>query len=488
MKENKTHTAESAWEKCLEIFKDVLEIQHFKAWFEPIQAVQLKDAVLTIKVPSQFFYEYLEENYLDLIAKTLKKIIGKQASLEYEITISQGSEQHSASSINLPGKNYDYKLYNNRNEANAPLVINSQIKNPFVIPGIRKVQIDPQLNPTYTFDNYIEGESNRVAKMAGIEVAQKLHKTSFNPLCIYGNVGLGKTHLANAIGNECKKLHPEKIVLYVSTEKFVTQFQHHARTGMINDFINFYQLIDVLILDDIQNFAKAEKTQEVLFTIFNHLHQSHKQIILTSDCFSKNIEGVQERLLDRFSWGLNIQLTQPTEEMRVEILQSKCKAEGCVIAESLLRFIAQHIVSNVRDLESVLLSILAESSFNKKEIDINLVKQCLQTFIKAPKKEVSIDNIQKIVCDYFNVPVKQLLEKTRKSEIVHARQITMYFSKKLTQNTLKVIGEYFGGKDHTTVMHSCKTVENQIEVDTEFKKVVLDLQNKIQITAGTSIA
>ncbi|MEY5033822.1 MAG: hypothetical protein RL447_200, partial [Bacteroidota bacterium] len=316
---------EKVWSNCLKIIKDIVEWQHFKTWFEPIQPVSLKGNVLVIQVPSQFFYEYLEEHYVNLMSKSLKRELGKEARLEYRIMVDSGNSRNKPVTMDVAGQGF--KAYGN-NEMDFPLVINTPVRNPFVIPGLKKVQIDPQLNPSYTFDTYVEGDCNRVARRAGKTVAEKPGANSFNPLVIYGGVGLGKTHLAQAIGNEVKRLHPNKVVLYVSAEKFIQQFMDHSRNNAINDFIHFYQLIDVLIVDDVHFFAKAEKTQDAFFAIFNHLHQSQKQLVLTSDKSPKDLEGLNERLLSRFRWGLSADLQVPEYETRVEILELKMKKNG----------------------------------------------------------------------------------------------------------------------------------------------------------------
>lgn len=364
-----------------------------------------------------------------------------------------------------------------------PLVVNNAVKNPFVIPGIKKMQIDPQLNPNYTFDAYIEGDCNRVARRAGKTVADKPGANSFNPLVVYGGVGLGKTHLVQAIGNDVKRLHPNRIVLYVSSEKFINQFMDHSRNGAINDFIHFYQLIDVLIVDDVQFFGKADKSQDAFFAIFNHLHQSGKQLILTSDKSPKDLDGVQERLLSRFRWGLSADLQIPDYETRIEILERKMKADGLEMPHEVVKYIAYNINSNVRELEGALISLLAQSSLNRREIDLDLAKKVLRNFIKSSSKEITIDTIQKMVCDFFNVPYDKLLQKTRKREIVQARQITMYLAKSFTKNSLKTIGEHFGGRDHTTVIHSCQTVKDLMDTDSLFKENVLELHQKVQLAA-----
>jgi chromosomal replication initiator protein len=473
-------TADQVWNNCLAIIKDIVEWQPYKTWFEPIKPVSLKDKILTIQVPSQFFYEYLEEHYVTLLAKTLKRELGKDANLEYRIMVDSGAKGADPITMDVPGKGY--KTYTH-NEMDFPLVISNPVKNPFVIPGLKKVQIDPQLIPKYNFESFVEGDCNRVARRAGKTVAEKPGATSFNPLVIYGASGLGKTHLVQAIGNEVKRLHPNKVVLYVSSEKFINQFIDHSRNNAINDFIHFYQLIDVLILDDVHNFSKAEKTQDAFFAIFNHLHQSGKQLILTSDKPPKDLEGVQERLLSRFRWGLSADLQIPDYETRIEILEWKMKADGLELPNDVVKYIAYNINANMRELEGALISLLAQSSLNKKEIDLDLAKRVLKNFVKTSSKEITIDAIQKMVCDYFDVSYDKLLQKTRKREIVQARQITMYLAKTFTKNSLKTIGEHFGGRDHTTVIHSCQTVKDLMDTDSLFKESVLELQQKVQLAS-----
>ena len=477
---DKTH--DKVWLSCLGIIKDIVEWQHFKTWFEPIKPVGLKDKILTIQVPSQFFYEYLEEHYVNLLAKTLKRELGKEARLEYRIMVDSGNDKNKPLTMDVPG--HGFKTYSN-NEMDFPLVINNPVKNPFVIPGLKKMQIDSQLNPIYTFESFIEGDCNRVARRAGKTVAEKPGSTSFNPLVVYGGVGLGKTHLAQAIGNDVKRLHAHKVVLYVSSEKFINQFQDHGRNNAINDFIHFYQMIDVLIVDDVQFFSRAEKSQDALFAIFNHLHQNskHHNLILTSDKSPKDLEGVQERLLSRFRWGLSADMQLPDYETRMDILEKKMKNDGLEMPKEVVKYIAYNIQSNVRELEGALISLLAQSSLNKREIDLELAKKVLRNFVKTSSKEITIETIQKMVCDYFNLPYERLLQKTRKREIVQARQITMYLAKQFTKNSLKTIGEHFGGRDHTTVIHSCQTVKDLMDTDGLFRESVVELQQKVQLAA-----
>lgn len=379
-----------------------------------------------------------------------------------------------------PGQGFKY--YTN-NEVDFPLVINNQVKNPFVIPGLKKMQIDPQLNPTYTFDSYVEGDCNRVARRAGKTVAEKPGGTAFNPLVVFGGTGLGKTHLVQAIGNEVKRHHPNKVVLYVSSEKFINQFIDHGRNNAINDFINFYQHIEVLIIDDVQFFAKAEKSQDAFFSIFNHLHQTGKQLILTSDKSPKDLEGLNDRLLSRFRWGLSTDIQVPNYETKIEILEKKMKNDGFEMSNEVVKYIAYNINSSVRELEGALISLLAQSSLNKREIDLELTKKVLRNFVKNTSKETTIEMIQKIVCEHFGLSYDKLLSKTRKREIVQARQITMYLSKIFTKNSLKTIGEHFGGRDHTTVIHSCQTVKDLMDTDTFFKESVQELHQKVQLAS-----
>ncbi|GAA4319946.1 chromosomal replication initiator protein DnaA [Compostibacter hankyongensis] len=473
-------TCEQVWEKCLNIIRDIVEWQPYKTWFEPIKPVKLETNVLTIQVPSQFFYEYLEEHYIGLLGKTIKRELGKEARLEYRIVVENGNTTQRPVTVNMP---MHFSKPAPGNELDFPLVINTNPVNPFVIPGLKRVQIDPQLNPNYTFDSYIEGDCNRVARRAGKTVAEKPGSTSFNPLVIYGGVGLGKTHLGQAIGNAVKEQHPHKAVLYVSAEKFINQFIDSGKRSEINDFIHFYQLIDVLIIDDIQFFARAEKTQEAFFAIFNHLHQSGKQLVLTSDKPPKDLEGLQERLLSRFRWGLSADLQIPDFETRMEILDTKMKADGLEMPREVVKYVAYNIQSNIRELEGALISLLAQSSLNKKDIDLDLARKVLKSFVKTSSKEITISSIQKMVCDYFSVPYDKVLQKTRKREIVQARQITMFLAKQFTKNSLKTIGEHFGGRDHTTVIHSCQTVKDLMDTDNAFKESVSELQQKVQLAA-----
>jgi len=472
-------TCTSVWTNCLQIIKDNIPTQSFKTWFEPIIPLRLEDSILTIQVPSLFFYEWLEEHYVGLLRKTIKKQLGDTGRLEYNIVVEKSSSQ----------KPYTTNIPSSGNGAEGktqsipmPIALNKDIKNPFVIPGLKKLQVDPQLNPNYTFDNFIEGDCNRLARSAGYAVGAKPGGTSFNPLMIYGGVGLGKTHLAQAIGNEVKKTLPDKLVIYVSCEKFCQQFVDSLKNNTINDFVNFYQAMDIIIMDDVHNFAGKEKTQDIFFHIFNHLHQSGKQLILTSDKPPKDLAGLEERLLSRFKWGLSADLSVPDMETRMAILKKKMYQDGIELPNDVIEYVANNIDNNVRELEGAMVSLLAQSTLNKKEIDLALAKQMLKNFIKNTSKEISMEYIQKLVCEYFEVPVEMVKSKTRKREIVQARQISMYLAKSHTKTSLKSIGAFFGGRDHSTVIYACQTVEDLIDTDKKFKAYVHDIQKKLKMS------
>jgi chromosomal replication initiator protein len=467
------------WNNCLDIIKDNVSEQGFKTWFEPIKAVRLDKSVLTIQVPSQFFYEWLEEHYVSLLKRIIRKELGPEGSLEYSIIMENNQNDASPYTIKLPASNR--KAVKN-SMVSMPLdMAETPIKNPFIIPGLRKMQIDSNLNPNYSFDNFVEGDSNRLARSAGFAVANKPGGTAFNPLLIYGGVGLGKTHLAHAIGIEIKNRFEDKTVLYVSSEKFTHQFIDAVKNNSVNDFMHFYQMIDVLIIDDVHFFSGKEKTQDVFFHIFNHLHQTGKQIIITSDKAPVEIQGMEQRLLSRFKWGLSADLQIPSLESRIAILRKKMYADGIELPDEVVEYLGYSITTNIRELEGALISLIAQSSLNKKAITLDLAKQMIDKFVKNTAREVSIDYIQKVVCDYFDLPIELLKSKTRKREIVQARQIAMFFAKKMTKSSLANIGAHCGGKDHATVLHACRTVNNLQETDKHFRKYLEDLEKKLSI-------
>ena len=469
---------EKVWEKCLEIIKDNVNAQSFKTWFEPIKAIRLQTNVLTIQVPSQFFYEWLEEHYVALLKKVVRKELGTDGKLEYSIVMENiyGVKPYT---VRMPATN---KKEVKNSSVSMPLDMNNgSIRNPFIIPGLRRVTVESNLNPDYSFENFVEGDCNRLARSAGYAVSNKPGETSFNPLLIYGVTGLGKTHLAHAIGIEIKKRNSDKTVLYVPSERFINQFIDAIQNNNANDFVNFYQMIDVLIIDDVHFLSGKEKTQDVFFHVFNHLQQNKKQIVMTSDRAPVDLQGIEQRLLSRFKWGLAADLQPPDLETRIAILDKKAYADGIDLPREVIEYIAYSITSNVREIEGALISLLAQASLNKKTITLDLARQMIDKFVRNTAKEVSIDYIQKVVCDYFNMAIDTLKSKTRKREVVQARQIAMYFAKQLTKSSLATIGMHCGGKDHATVLHACRTVNNLMDTDKKFRHYVQELDKKINL-------
>ena len=467
---------ESVWKNCLEFIKDNIQDQAYKTWFEPIQPVKIEDNVLSIQVPSKFFYEWLEEHYVKLLKIALTKELGKDAKLVYVIKMENTFGSTKSFTEKIPSE-YKPKMQSQKIESSSAY-FKTELRNPFVIPGIKNLKIDSQLNPNYNFNNFLEGDSNRLARSAGYAVSNRPGGTSFNPLLIFGGVGLGKTHLANAIGVNIKQKFPDKTVLYISAEKFTQQYIESVKKNNRNDFIHFYQLIDVLIIDDVQFFSGKSGTQDVFFHIFNHLHQNGKQLVLTSDKAPVDMQEIEQRLLSRFKWGLSAELQTPDYETRVSIIKNKLNRDGVEMDDEIIFYVAKYIKTNVRELEGAIISLMAQSSFNRKNITIELAKIIVEKFVKNTKKEISIDHIQKVVSDYFQMDVSTLQSKTRKRHIVQARQLAMFFSKKFTKASLASIGTKIGHRDHATVLHACKTVDNLAFTDKQFRKYVEDLNKK----------
>jgi len=463
------------WSNCLMHIKEAIPGQSFKTWFAPIVPVRLENQVLTIQVPSQFFYEWLEENYVQVIKDAIKKELGEHGRLEYSVVIDNGNSQNKPTTVNFKGNTNTSSVGNGKVSS-----VFDQYKSPFALPDIQGEYKNSNLNIHNNFDTYIEGDCNRLARSAGFAVAQKPGVTSFNPLMIYGGVGLGKTHLVQAIGNEIK-LKFEKFVLYVASEKFTNQFIEALKNNSIQEFINFYLNVDVLIIDDVQFLRDKEKTQEIFFHIFNHLHQNGKQIVMTSDCAPRDLKGLQERLVSRFKWGLTADIQQPDFETRMAIIQKKIQADGINIPHQVVEYLAYSVDTNVRELEGVIISLIAHASLTKRDIDLELAKQILKNIIQDIETEVGIDYIQKTVSEYFKVDTDDMKAKTRKKEIVIARQVAMYFSKDYTNHSLKSIGYHFGGRDHSTVIHAVQAVNDMIDIDPKFRNSVDELRKKLRI-------
>ena len=469
----------SVWNNCLSFIEDNIQSQAYSTWFKPIVPVKITDNVLSIQVPSKFFYEWLEEHYIKILKLALTKELGKDARLVYVIKMENTFGNKMPYTEKIPSSNSS--SLKSQNVETPFISFTSELKNPFVIPGIRNLQIESQLNPNYTFENFLEGDSNRLARSAGLAVANKPGGTSFNPLLIYGGVGLGKTHLVHAIGVDIKKSYPDKTVLYISSEKFTQQYIDSVKKNSRNDFIHFYQVIDILIVDDVQFLSGKSGTQDVFFHIFNHLHQNGKQVILTSDKAPLDMQDIEQRLLSRFKWGLSAELQIPSFETRVSILKNKLFRDGVEIDDEITEYVAKNINSNVRELEGAIISLIAQSSFNKAEITLDLAKDVISKFVKNNRREVSIDYIQKVVSDYFQMDIETLQSKTRKRHIVQARQIAMYFAKKFTKASLASIGTQIGRRDHATVLHACKTVDNLSFTDKQFRKYVEDLHQRLTV-------
>lgn len=457
------------WNSFLGIIGDIIEPQKFETWFKPIVPVSLVNSTLTIQIPSDFFREYLEGTYLDIIKKTLVRVIGSDAKLVYQIRPVRHSDA------------MEFPASHGLAPVNPPTGINtyhaSENPSPFVFPGLQKVRINPRLNPVYCFGNLVQGDCNRMGVAAGESISMSPGKTPFNPLFLFGGPGLGKTHIAQAIGIDIKEKMPELVVLYVTGNEFKTQYMDAAGVrNKVTDFLAYYMKIDVLIVDDIQDLV-GQGTQAAFFSIFNYLHQNGKQLIFTSDRAPVDLQNFEERLLSRFKWGLSVELTKPDYATRLAMLRSRCFREGIDVPEKVLEFLATKIKSNFRELEGALISITAHATLAHQEVTIELVEKITGNIIVENQSEVTIDKVQDAVCDYFNLSREDLLAPSRKRQIVQARQIAMYLCRSLIGNcSLSTIGAEIGGKDHATVLYACNTVTDLMSTDRSFKQYVNDIE------------
>ena len=461
------------WNECLQMIRENVPPQAYSTWFEPIKPVDYRDGLLTIQVPSDFFYEYLESRFIKVIKATIRKVLGPEGKLEYSIMMD--TDENKPVVVRQPS-------VDRTNTTNPPKQIQinfdkseSSMLNPFVLPGIKKINIESNLNKSNCFENFVTGECNRVAYEAGVAIAKNPGKTSFNPMFIFSPTGMGKTHICQAIGLETKKYHPELTVLYVNAEQFLMQFQascrnNNSKNSSRDDFVHFYQMIDVLIIDDIQFLADKVKTQEAFFHIFNHLQQNDKQLILTCDKPPAELNGMEQRLISRFKWGLSAEMTVPDVVTRRDILKRK----------AVINFIAEHIKSNVREMEGFLVSLIAQSSLNRKAITIGLARQIAERFVNSSNREITINYIITSVCEEMGTSQEDFFKSTRKRNVVQARQLSMYFAKKYTKASLVVIGEKCGKKDHATVIHALKTIENLLETDKQFRAMTEKIEQKFQ--------
>jgi len=457
------------WNSCLNIIKDNVNESSFNTWFAPIVPVKFENKIFVLQVPSQFFVEYIEEKYIDLLRMSLTRVAGNGTKLEYRVLI----DKSSGTGTQIPSTA----------ETSKPVQTNYSSQQNTIISPYQRLQlpdIDPQLNPSYNFASLIEGRSNKLARTAGMSIANDPGKTIFNPLFMYGKSGVGKTHLANAIGVLTKQQFPGKRVLYVSANTFLIQYTDAVRNNTQNDFLNFYQTIDVLIMDDIQEFAGKTATQNTFFHIFNHLHQTGKQLVLTADRSPLEMAGLEQRLLTRFKWGLSAEIEKPDYELRKSILESKIYRDGLEIPENVVDYIAENVVDNVRDLEGVLISLLAHSTLTNMPIDIRLAEKIISRIVNITPKVTTIEQIREVVCDYFKLSVDAISTKSRKLEVVQARQIAMYLSKNMTKNSLSMIGNYIGQRDHATVLHACKKVVDMMDTDKHFRKSVEEIEERLK--------
>ena len=464
----------TVWNDCLEVIRENVGEENFNTWFKPIVPLRVDGDVLTIQVPSQFFYEWLEDNYVPVLKRAIHTVLGPTGRLEYSVVVDSGNQQTPPVSVNYPANG----TANRRSNVNG---FPADDYSPFSYKALNPQTVNSRLNGAYTFDNFVEGDCNRLARSAGVAVAKKPGVTSFNPLMLYGGVGVGKTHLVQAIGNEIKNNMPNKVVLYVDQSDFTNQFLNALQNHKLQEFQNFYQQVDLLILDDVQFLAGREKTQEMFFHIFNQLHQSGKQIIMTSDCPPRDMKGFQERLLSRFKWGLTADLQEPDFETKLAIINRKMLADGIKIPTEVSEYLAYSVDTNLRDMEGVLNSLIFHATLLKKEIDLELAKEVLKNIIKEIQSDVSVDFIQKTVADAFKVDLELMKGKVKKREIVIPRQVAMYFCKRYTQLTLALIGENFGGRDHSTVIHALESVEDMMKTDPNFKATVDELGKKLKM-------
>jgi chromosomal replication initiator protein len=456
------------WTNCLGIIKDNVSENAFHTWFQPIIPLKYDGKDFTIQVPSQFFYEYLEEKYADLIHASLARVIGEKTILNYKVIVDTTNNRDGHTT--LPSEHSATKTTVTQKNLN---------KAPGSIVGSANSEWNANLNSRHSFDNFFEGSSNKLARTVGLAVAENPGKT-FNPLFIHGGSGVGKTHLCHAIGSGILEKYPDKKVLYISSHLFQVQFTDATRNNTSNDFINFYQGVDVLIIDDIQEFAGKEKTQNTYFHIFNHLHLLGKQIILTSDKAPVELQGLEERLITRLKWGMTAELTKPDIELRKKILTNKIKHDGLNISDIIITFIAENVTDHVRDLEGIITSLVAYSLVYNRDVDIELAKRVISQTVKLEKKQITLEKIQNVVSDYFKIDLDTIHSKSRKREIVQARQVTMFLSKKYTDHSYSHIGNLVGKRDHATVLHACKTIQDSLDIDKSFRLQMKNIEDLLQ--------
>ena len=452
-------TLQQQWANCQTILADNLTSSAYQTWFAPIVPLQFADGVLTLQVKSSFVAEYIEENYIPLLSSAILRVFGQGTRLEYRVLIDAAS-----------GAGTMVPSMGAASPTPAP-VNNAQPQ---------RAAFDSQLNTFYTFDSFIGGEPNKLARTAGLAIAKQPGNTAFNPLFIYGGSGVGKTHLANAIGNQVTALNPQARVLYVSANTFKLQYQDATKTNRIPDFLNFYQSVDVLIVDDIQYFAGLKGTQDTFFHIFNYLQQSRKQLIFTCDRAPVELKDIEERLLTRFKYGLTAEITRPDYQLRRNILLSNMRRDGIALQENIVDFIAKNVRTSVRDLEGILASLLAYSTLTDKEIDLALAEKVVAHIVAIQPRTTTITDVLNVVSEHYNIPTKALVAQNRSRDISQARHIAVYLSKELTNCSLSEIGFRMGRRTHATILHSIALVKEQLEYDPVMRQHIAQLEANLQ--------
>lgn len=448
------------WQNCLSLVSEKLPSKDFKTWFGPLKLLGYEGNMLTVEVPTRFFFEYFDRSYAPFLLQAAQKVAGEDVKLRYHLS--------------------PQPIGNATNEAilktGAPNAKNTY--NPANTTG-QLPPLDPQLNPRYTFDNFVEGESNRLSRSVGLSIAENPGKNSFNPFFLYGPSGVGKTHLVNAIGVRIKEKQPQKRVLFVSAHVFRTQYTDSVIHNTQNDFINFYQTIDVLIIDDIQEITTA-KTQQVFFYIFNHLQQNNRQIIITCDRPPVSLEGMEERMLTRFKWGMTAEMEKPDTLLRRNILISKIRRDGLDLPADVVQYISQNVESSVREIEGIVNSIMAYSVVDNCDIDLKLTQRIVARAVNLEKKEISADDITQAVCQHYGIKQKEITSKSRKQAIAQARQIAMYLIQRYTGAAYAQIGRRFGGRDHSTVLYACNQTARRLSVDKAFRREIEELESSLK--------
>jgi chromosomal replication initiator protein len=465
----KSHKA--LWDNCLHLIKQNVAEQTFKTWFEPIvfESYDETEKTVLVQVPSPYIYEYLEQYYVRLMAWALQNSFKTNIRLKYRLVTDKENKKNQEWEGDAPS------------EIEAPQPTTRGNKSPTVLDAAVPQSLNPQLDPKKTFENYIEGDSNKLPRTVGLSIAQHPGKSTFNPFFIFGPSGCGKTHLVNAIGVQCKKMYPQKRVLYVSARLFQVQFTDSVRQNTTNDFINFYQTIDVLIVDDIQEWVNSPKTLDTFFHIFDHLFRLGKQIILASDRPPVDLTGVKDRLLTRFSCGLIAELEKPNTQLCVDILNSKCRRDGLKIPADVIQFVAQTANGSVRDLEGVLNSLMAYSIVYNSNIDMHLAERVIKRSVKVDNHPLTVDDILEKVCKHYGVTQQEVMSKSRKRDYVQVRQVSMYLAQKHTKMPAGRIGQLIGGRDHSTVIHSCSAIEKRLKVDMAFVEEMNSIEHSFKL-------